>query len=137
MASDPLPERPVKKAPTVQRTSRMDFATIAGLIVGIGGIVGGLILEGGNVREILAPTALLIVLGGTIGAVLVTTPIGDVKAGIRALEKLFVEKSDSPESLIDLVVDYSTKARKGGIVALEEEANEVQDPSFGRPLVWQ
>ena len=65
---------------------------------------------------------------------LVTTPIGDVKAGIRALEKLFVEKSDSPESLIDLVVDYSTKARKGGIVALEEEANEVLDPFFRKAL---
>src|SRR5258706_16484792 len=101
--------------PKIKSGSRVDFATLAGLAIGIGGIVGGLILEGGSVREILAPTALLIVLGGTLGAVLITTPLGVLRGGMRSLASVFFEKSHDPESMIEKLVDYSTKARKNGI----------------------
>src|SRR5260370_2388516 len=86
---------------------KLDFATVAGLVIGIGGIVGGLILEGGSVREIAAPTALLIVLGGTLGAVLITTPLGVLRGGMRSMASVFYEKSQDPDSLIDILVDYS------------------------------
>src|SRR6267142_2393694 len=99
---------------------RMDFATVAGLTLGIGGIVGGLILEGGSVREIMAPTALLIVLGGTMGAGPVTTPMAVFASGLRALAKIFLEKVEDPERMIGEIVDYSSRARKSGIVALEK-----------------
>src|SRR5436189_3517062 len=91
---------------------KLDFATVAGLVIGVGGIVGGLILEGGSVREIAAPTALLIVLGGTLGAVLITTPLGVLRGGMRSLASVFYEKSQDPDSLIDILVDYSSKARR-------------------------
>src|SRR6266436_29056 len=113
---------------------RLDFATVAGLVIGIGGIVGGLILEGGSVREIAAPTALLIVLGGTLGAVLITTPLGVLRGGMRSLASVFFEKSHDPESMIEKLVDYSTKARKNGIVALEQVANQAPDPFLRKAL---
>ena len=94
---------------------KLDFATFAGLVIGIGGIVGGLILEGGSVREIAAPTALLIVLGGTLGAVMVSTPLRVLRGGMRSLASVFFEKSQDPESMIEQLVDYSSKARKSGI----------------------
>src|SRR6266404_7060314 len=97
---------------------KLDLATIAGMIIGIGGIVGGLILEGGSVREIAAPTALLIVLGGTLGAVLVTTPLGVLRGGLRSMASVFYEKSKDPDSMVETLVDYSSKARRNGIVSL-------------------
>src|SRR5882762_8733503 len=114
--------------------ARLDFATVAGLVIGIGGIVGGLILEGGSVREIAAPTALLIVLGGTLGAVLITTPLGVLRGGMRSLASVFYEKSQDPDSLIDILVDYSSKARRNGIVSLEQVADQAPDPFLRKAL---
>jgi len=113
---------------------RLDFATFAGLVIGIGGIVGGLILEGGSVREIAAPTALLIVLGGALGAVLITPPIGVLRGGIRSMASVFYEKSQDPDSLIDILVDYSSKARRNGIVSLEGVADQAPDPFLRKAL---
>ena len=113
---------------------KLDFATLAGLVVGVGGIVGGLILEGGSVREIAAPTALLIVLGGTLGAVMVSTPMSALSGGLRSLLSVFQEKSQDPDILIDKLVDYSGKARKNGIVSLEQVANDAPDPFLRKAL---
>ncbi|MEO7653268.1 MAG: flagellar motor protein [Bryobacteraceae bacterium] len=114
--------------------SKPDLATIGGLVIGFGGILGGLILEGGNVREIVAPTALLIVLGGTAGAVMVTTPMSVLKNAFQALAGVFFEKSQPPEAMIDQIVELATKARKNGIVSLEQDASDVADPFLRKAL---
>ena len=123
-----------KGASSEKAALKLDLATIAGMIIGVGGIVGGLILEGGSVREIIAPTALLIVLGGTLGAVLITTPLGVLRGGMRSLASVFFEKSHDPESMIEKLVDYSTKARKNGIVSLEQVADQAPDPFLRKAL---
>jgi chemotaxis protein MotA len=114
--------------------AKIDFATIAGLALGVGGIVGGLILEGGRVQEILAPTALLIVLGGTTGAVLVMSPVKALRGAARALGEVFLEKAQDPKKLIEELVGYSTRARKTGLVSLESVTAEVQDPFLKKAL---
>jgi chemotaxis protein MotA len=123
-----------KGAPGEVTKVRLDFATLAGIVIGVGGIVGGLILEGGSVREIMAPTALLIVLGGTLGAVMISTPLNVLRGGMRSLGSVFFEKSQDPESLIERLVDYSSRARKNGIVSLEQVANEAPDPFLRKAL---
>jgi chemotaxis protein MotA len=123
--ADRAPEKP---------HSKLDLATVAGLAVGLGGIIGGLILEGGSVREIAAPTALMIVLGGTAGAVMVSTPYDLLRGALQSLAGVFFEKVQSPEIMIDKIVDYSTKARKNGIVALEQVADEAPDPFLRKAL---
>ena len=114
--------------------AKLDLATFGGLIIGIGGIVGGLILEGGSIGQIVAPTALLIVLGGTLGAVLVATPLAALRAGMRSLAGVFFEKTQDPESMIEKLVEYSTKARKNGIVSLELVADKAPDPFLRKAL---
>jgi chemotaxis protein MotA len=121
----------------VQSTSRIDFATIAGLALGVGGIVGGLILEGGHVQEIIAPTALMIVLGGTIGAVMITTPMRALRAGVKALGKVFLEKSEAPEGMIELIVDYSSTARKSGMLRWNRSLWTRKILSCGRRSTWR
>jgi chemotaxis protein MotA len=123
------------KAPAPEKqASKLDLATLAGLAVGFGGILGGLLLEGGSVGEIISPTALMIVLGGTVGAVMVSTPFEMLRRGLQSLAAVFFEKEQAPESMIDQIADYSTKARKNGIVALEQVADEVADPFLRKAL---
>jgi len=121
-------------APKSKPSSRVDLASLAGLVVGIGGIIGGLIIEGGSIREIMAPTALMIVLGGTIGAVMVTTPVAMLGRALRGLGKVFSERLENTGDMIDLIVDYSSRARKNGIVALEKAADDAPDPFLAKAL---
>jgi len=61
----------------------MDKISVLGLLLGIVAIVGGQILEGGNVGSLSQPTALLIVLGGTMGAVMLQSPYATFMRGLR------------------------------------------------------
>jgi chemotaxis protein MotA len=92
------------------------------------------VLEGGSVREIIAPTALLIVLGGTLGAVMVSTPYYLLRGAMHSLAGVFLEKSHSANGMIEKIVDYSAKARKSGIVCLEQLANDEPDPFLRKAL---
>ncbi len=114
--------------------SKLDVATVAGLAIGLGGIVGGLVLEGGSIREIVSPTAMLIVLGGTMGAVMVSTPFHLLRGAMGSLTGLFFEKMQSPKAMIDKIVEYSSRARKNGIVSLEDVADDAPDPFLRKAL---
>lgn len=111
-----------------------DLATFAGLLIAVGGIVGGLILEGGELKDILQYTAAVIVFGGTIGAVLVATPLSVVIGAVRQLMGLFFDKTITPASTIDEIITYATKARKNGIVSLEQDAEQIEDPFLRKAL---
>jgi chemotaxis protein MotA len=113
---------------------KLDLATLAGLGLAFGGIVGGMMLEGGRLNELLQPTAALIVFGGTLGAVMVTTPMDVLKRALKAVMTAFMEKNQSPTAIIDEVIGYATKARKNGIVSLEQEADRVADPFLRKAL---
>ena len=114
--------------------TRPDLATIGGLVLALGGIIGGLILEGGHIGQILQGTAAMIVFGGTLGAVMVTTPLGVLKGATKRLMAVFFEKSQSPEQTIEEIIGYATKARKNGIVSLEADADSAADPFLRKAL---
>jgi chemotaxis protein MotA len=114
--------------------SRIDLATLAGLLLATGGIVGGLILEGGNLGDITQYTAAIIVLGGTIGAVMVSTPLSGLLSATRRLGSVVVERNPPVDAIIDKVVNYATRARKNGIVSLEQEAEHEPDPFLNKAL---
>jgi chemotaxis protein MotA len=107
---------------------RPDLATIGGLVLAIGGIVGGLVLEKGSVKDIAQFTAALIVFGGTLGAVMVNTPLGTLKAALGQARMVLFERGHNPSALIDQIIVYATKARKQGIISLESDAASITDP---------
>lgn len=113
---------------------KLDFATILGLALALGGIIGGLILEKGNIRDVAQLTAAMIVLGGTVGAVLVTTPVSVLKSALPQLKLVFFEPPEDQARLIDNLIAYSTKARKNGIVSLESDANAIKDQFLQKAL---
>src|SRR5690242_17425235 len=86
---------------------RPDIATVAGLLVGLGGIMCGLILDGGKVRDIVQFNAALIVFGGTLGAVMVTTPLQTLLGATRRLSTLFFSETHSTEAVINEIIEYA------------------------------
>jgi len=106
---------------------RADHMGLIGLLIAVGGIVLGQMLEGGHVRDVLQPTAALIVFGGTFGAVILTTPTSILKSALRRLKSMLFEEQSSAGNIIDLIVALSTQARKNGIVALEQEVRHLDN----------
>jgi chemotaxis protein MotA len=113
----------------------VDKGTLGGLILALAGIIGGLTIEGGSVSQIMQPTAAMIVLGGTLGAVLVAFPLPVVIASFKRLSSVFFERSRDLESLIQEIVGYANKARKEGIVSLDNYLANIQDPFLQKSLM--
>ncbi len=114
--------------------SRPDFATIGGILLALSGIVGGLLMEGGRIKDISQITAAFIVLGGTFGAVMVSTPLTVLKGAVLRLVHVILDKSQPPDTAIEELIGYASKARKNGLVSLETEAMEIQDPFLRKAL---
>ena len=128
------PAKAAKPAPKKAPSARPDIATIGGIALALGGIVGGLLLEGGRIKDISQITAAMIVLGGTFGAVLVSMPLSVVKSALLRLAYVFLDKSQPTDAAIDELIGYATKARKNGLVSLENEALEIKDPFLRKAL---
>ncbi len=95
-APQPAPQAPhAAKAPPRRAALRPDFSTLAGIAVALCGIIGGLLLEKGNIQDVAQGTAAMIVLGGTLGAVLVTTPLPVFLRAVKGLRWAFVEQAPS------------------------------------------
>src|ERR1700722_21031548 len=97
--------------------SRLDLSTLAGIVLPLGGIIGGLLLEKGDILDIAQLTAAMIVLGGTLGAVLLTTPMPVVLRAFRSVRGVFFEPIDSPSVFIERLIQLAASARKHGIVS--------------------
>jgi len=95
-------------------------SSFAGVFIALGGILVGLMLEGGKILQIIQPTAALIVFGGTLGAVMLQFPLRVVIAACKRLgsSSLIIQ---GPQTLINEIVSYADKARKDGIVSLDSE----------------
>jgi chemotaxis protein MotA len=106
-------------------STRPDLATLGGLLLAAGGILGGLLIEGGKLTDITQVTALMIVLGGTIGAVMVTTPLKTLIRAAKYLGTVFFERE---------IIGYATKARKNSIISLENDLEGIADPFLRKAI---
>ena len=117
-----------------KRRRRPDLATLGGLVVAALAILGGLLMEGGSLQDIAQHTALLIVLGGTMGAVMVHYPLSTLRGGVIRLRDVIFESPRSKPDIIEEVVALATKARRMGLISLEDEFNSIQDPFLLKAL---
>jgi len=116
------------------RSVRPDFASFLGLVVALGGILGGLIREKGQVSDVMQVSAAIIVLAGTLGAVMVTSPLSAIIAAFKGLKDVFFENVVNFEVAIEEVIGYATKARKSSIISLEEDLGNIADPFLKKAL---
>jgi chemotaxis protein MotA len=106
----------------------MKASSAIGLIVALVGLYLGAIMEGSNPMAVLAPSAMLIVLGGTLGAVILGTSF----ASITNIPKMFVKVFNPPQHDLNAkvaeLVGYAEAARRDGLLALDEVTSTIEDP---------
>jgi len=107
----------------------MDILSFLGLIIGFGAIIGGQHLEGGHLDSIMNAVALLIVLGGTLGAVMLQTPLDTFIRAIKMLVWVFIPPKYSRQDLLEKIIEWNAIARKEGLFKLESVA-EFEDDLF-------
>lgn len=105
----------------------MDIATIIGLVMGFGAIFGGALLEGLHIGALIQPTAAIIVLGGTFGAAFVSFPLKTIIGAAKDIKKVLFPPHNDPEKVIKEIIGYAAKARRNGLISLEQEAQNVKD----------
>lgn len=105
----------------------MDKISALGLLIGILAIIGGQILEGGHVGSLSQPTALLIVLGGTLGAVMLQSPYATFMRGMRMVKWVWFPPVVNHLQLIQQVSSWSQVSRREGLLALEAVMNQLTD----------
>ena len=112
----------------------MELSTVLGLIIAFVGMLGGNHLEGGSIGSLIQGPAAVIVLGGTFGAVMVAYPMADLIKAVKAIKLTFVKQKDDNEKVIEDIVAMARIARKDGLLALERNLEEVQDPFMKKYL---
>jgi chemotaxis protein MotA len=113
----------------------VDKASWGGVALCLCGVLGGLLLEGGNLSQVLQPTAAMIVFGGTAGAVLIQFPLPVVLEALRRLGHVFWQPKHNPAETVRELVSYANRARREGIVALDAEVSQIQEPFLKKSLM--
>ena len=113
----------------------MDKGSLVGVLIAVGGILAGLLLEGGKLAQIIQPTAAMIVFGGTIGAVMLQFPLSVVLESCKRLGSVFLDSQADPQNLVNEIVGYARKARREGMVSLDRELDNVKEPFLRKSLM--
>ncbi|MDX9714338.1 MAG: flagellar motor protein [Dissulfurispiraceae bacterium] len=111
-----------------------DLATFLGLLIGVGAILVGNLIEGGTTGHLIQFAAAIIVFGGTFGATLLGSSIQDMKNALRVFFMIFRSRPDAAPEVINEVLKILAMARKIGLVALEPEVKKINHPFLRKGL---
>jgi chemotaxis protein MotA len=109
----------------------VDIATLIGLVLAFGLVVFAI---GSGISSFIDPPSAMIVIGGTIGVMLVSYPLGDVLKIIGVAMKTIIYKLPAPKDVIAQLVEFSQVVRKEGILALESRVGDVDNPFMAKGL---
>jgi len=109
----------------------VDIATIIGIVVAFGLVVSAI---GGGISSFIDPPSMLIVLGGTIGVLLVGYPLNKCLGVIGVVMKTFMYKVDKGADVIAKLVELAQTVRKDGILALESEVGNIENQFMAKGL---
>jgi chemotaxis protein MotA len=112
----------------------MDILSVIGVIVALVAIIGGNMLEGGHTGSLVQLTAFVIVVGGTLGAVLVQTPLPVFLHALKMTVWVVLPPKRDIQQLVTEIVEWSKTARKSGLLSLENTAEQIADPFTRRCL---
>ena len=104
----------------------MDISTLIGIFIAVGALVGSVLIEGGQLQSLYNLPAVLIVFGGTIGAAFISFPKEHVLNLPKLIKQAFFSKATMSEiDTIALMTRLSEKARREGLLSLEQETNDI------------
>jgi Flagellar motor component len=114
----------------------MDIATIAGLIAGLTTIFVVLIMDGGSPAELFAhPSAILLIIGGSLSATILTSPLKTLIQLPKYFIQAFTTKSFDAKATIELLTKLADRARREGLLALEEDSKKIKDPFLQKGIM--
>jgi chemotaxis protein MotA len=113
----------------------VDLATLIGLLLGCGGIIGGMVMEGGNPAALLNIPSIVIVFGGTLGAAMISFPLPRIIGLVGVLMNAFFDKGHDPRHTADLLVSLAEQSRREGLLSLESKAQGITDPFIKKSLL--
>lgn len=105
----------------------MDLTIPIGLLIGLLGVIGGRVMEGGNPLFLLQFTAFVIVFGGTIGSMIFGSRSLDILSFSAHFRKVLARPSLFPQDVIPQLVRFAEKARREGLLSLEREVPQARD----------
>ncbi len=109
----------------------MDLLSLLGLLVAFGAVLGGNLLEGGHTGSLVQLTAFVIVVGGTLGAIMLQVPFATFARAMQMVAWVFRPPRIDAAGGIEKIVAWSNIARKEGLLGLENIAEEEPD-AFAR-----
>lgn len=112
----------------------LDITSIIGIIVGFGGLLVGYVLEGGALGGLWGPSAFLIVFGGTIGATVLSFPLSDLRRLPELFKSVFKNQKLDDMEMINTLADLADKARRDGLLILEQEVEKIENPLLKKGL---
>lgn len=111
----------------------MDIATIIGLLLGSGLVIGS-ILIGGSLTPFINVPSMMITLGGSFAALLINFPLKTVMGSFRVVKKCFTARLPNSHDTIEKFTELATIARRDGLIALEPEMEKMDDDFMIRGL---
>jgi chemotaxis protein MotA len=112
----------------------MDISIVVGLVMGVGGVVVGYLLEGGNPGNLFGLSAMIIIIGGTSGALITSFSMKEYAGIPRILGDAMVPANSPSAELAGQIVDLSDKARKEGLLSLDDMVEDIEDPLFRKGI---
>lgn len=112
----------------------VDLASTIGLLLGILCVFGGGLLEGLPLSALIQDTAFIIVIGGSIGAMLLSTPMDTLMLGVKLFKDLFIFNTGKNAEYAKVILSYAEIARRESILALEKSINDAPDPFLQKAL---
>ena len=111
----------------------MDIATVVGVVLAFGLIVWSILL-GGSLSGFIDMPSVAVVIGGTIGALLINFPLPKFLSMINLFKKTFLFSLEEPDVVISKMVGYAERARREGMLALEEDSENETDEFLRKGL---
>lgn len=112
----------------------MDWGSVAGLVLAVAGILGGQLLEGGHIASLVQPAAFVIVVIGTLGAVLLQSGLVFFGRGAAMLLWAFAPPRHDHEAMLHDIGVWSFTARREGLLSLERFMERADDPFIAKGL---
>ncbi|MGN6513117.1 MAG: flagellar motor protein [Lysobacteraceae bacterium] len=112
----------------------MDRLSLIGVTLALSALVGGSVLKGAGLSSLWSPAAFVIVVLGTVASILVQTPMPTFRRALQILRWVFRPPAQDREAVIRQLVEWSTIARKQGLLALEQQVEAQPDPFLRKGL---
>ncbi|MGO4220300.1 flagellar motor protein [Lysobacter sp. TAF61] len=112
----------------------MDRLSIIGAVLAISALLGGSVLKGAGLSSLWSPAAFVIVIVGTLASILLQTPMATFMRAMRMFRWVFQPPAHDRVAVIAQIVEWSTTARKQGLLGLEAQVQQQEDPFLRKGL---